>query len=65
MRGSRDGAVVRGLPPKFLCPSLIPGPGVEHIRVEFIVSSRPCSKGFHQDLSTLLPPQKLAFHFPI
>ena len=28
MRGSRDGAVVRGLPPKFLCPSLIPGPGV-------------------------------------
>ena len=40
-------------------PGLIPGPGI--MWVEFVVGSRPCSKGFSPGYPVFLPPQKPTF----
>ena len=54
-----DGAVVRVLASHRCGPRSIPGPGV--MWVEFVVGSRPCSKGFSLGFPVFLPPQKPTF----
>ena len=57
--GSRDGAVVRALASHQCGLGLIPGPRV--MWVQFVVSSRPCLRGFSLHSPVYLPPQKPTF----
>ena len=46
LRGIRDGAVVRALSSHQCRPDLIPGLGICHMWVEFVVGSHPFSDRF-------------------
>jgi len=62
-KGSRGGAVV-GAFASHQC-----GPGsmvaLYHMWVEFVVGSRPCSKGFSPGSPVFLPPEKLTLQIPV
>lgn len=61
--GNRDGAVVRAIPSHLRV--LVSIPTRCHLWGEFVVGSRPCSKGFSLGSPVFLPPQKLTLQIPL
>ena len=53
--GNRDGTVVMGTLASHHC-GLGSIPGLGHMKVEFVVSSCPCMKGFSLGLPVFNPP---------